>query len=263
MAGDSTTEENSAFWLDGHGRKVDILAKIFKIGNYPADKLTIYNEGYGARATQEFVGTNQFYSYDSDKTDYPNGTLDVAMKLNPDLLIFGYGINDATRGTLNGTLPSIPARVQMFERNLYEFLKRVRGTAAVNGRPAYGRDTDSLSIILTVPNTTNNPNGRHREDWHEYIRPIIFRAAREYQCAVVDFCQRYYDRDSTSLMWSSFNVSPYYDKHDGLHPTPYTNADMMSLMQEIVYPMGLWKVDDVSYPIMFRGKNTTISGDTV
>ena len=110
--GDSTTSENSSFWQAKYGRRVDILAKMFKIAQYPADKVIINNNGYGSRATGEWVGTGEFYYYESDKTEAPNGFLDKTMKQNPDLLIFGYGLNDASRNAAAGD--SVEVRVNRF-----------------------------------------------------------------------------------------------------------------------------------------------------
>ena len=92
--GDSTTEEGNAVWKNG-GRRVDMINKIMTtIGKYPADKLTINRNGYGARTTGTWVG--DYFNIVEDEAKYPNGTLDLTMQQNPDLIIFGYGINDAS-----------------------------------------------------------------------------------------------------------------------------------------------------------------------
>ena len=249
--GDSTTEESPPFWKDKFGRRVDIIAKMFKIAQYPVDKLIINNNGYGSRATGEWVGTGEFYSYESDKVDAPNGFLDKTMEQNPDLLIFGYGLNDASRNAVAGD--SVEVRVNRFVRNLREGLSRIRNdtTETVNGRPCYGRNADDLAIILCTPIMSNNSPNRLRENWIKFLREEIRKLSREFKCGYCDFSMRHYDH-KFSNMWSSYNVPPYYEKHDSLHPTPYANADFVSLLQDLILPVGLWKYDTSDVDIRFR-----------
>ena len=98
LDGDSVTQT---------GARNTIIEKIMRIGGFPSEQLTTNNNGYGNRSTQEYVGTGLYYPRDSDPDKYPwesdierfpNGILDDSMSQNPDLLIFGFGINDATRG---------------------------------------------------------------------------------------------------------------------------------------------------------------------
>mgnify|MGYP003597217641 CR=1 FL=1 len=110
----------------------------------------------------------------------------------------------------------------------------------MNGRPAYNRGPDDLCIILCTPIMANNGIYNTRDKWQKYIRAVVQRLAREYQCGFYDMSMRHYDH-SFSGSWSSFNVPPYYESHDGLHPTPYCNADFMSGIQDLLFPMGLWK----------------------
>ena len=249
--GDSTTSEDGDFWKAKRGRRVDIIAKMFKIAQYDTSKLIINNNGYGSRATGEWVGSGEYYSNESDLTDFPNGILDRTMKQNPDLLIFGYGLNDASRNADNGD--SIETRINRYVANVREGLTRIRSSAnsTVNGRPCYGRGHDDLAIILCTPVMSANSPYRFRGNWIKFLREELRKLAREFYCGFCDLSARHYDHEY-SKMWSSYNVPPYYENHDGLHPTPYTNADMISLLQDLILPVGLWKYDTSDVDIRFR-----------
>ena len=236
LDGDSVTQT---------GARNTIIKKIMRIGGFPSEQLTTNNNGYGNRSTQEYVGTGLYYPRDEDPDKYPwesdierfpNGILDDSMSQNPDLLIFGFGINDATRGRNgeHGVATNLEQRLQMFEDNLDEFLKRVRGSEPVNGRPAYNRSAENLSIILTVPTVPHQPGiARDRENWNQYLRPIIQKKCREYHCAFADFTMRHYDH-GFSPNWAN--------NGDMLHPTLETTADYMSVLQDLVYPIGMWNM---------------------
>ena len=162
--GDSTSEEGMAFW--NGGRRVDMIKKIMvTIGKYPANKLTINKNGYGSRTTGTYVGAFFNPSLSDDGINFPNGTLDESMKMNPDLIVFGYGINDAS----NTLFPNmtITEKLEQSKNWLEEALKRIRGNVSVNGRPAYNKSADELAVIICTPIQAENGNGRGREIWQQ------------------------------------------------------------------------------------------------
>lgn len=234
--GDSTSEEGMAFW--NGGRRVDMIKKIMvTIGKYPANKLTINKNGYGSRTTGTYVGAFFNPSLSDDGINFPNGTLDESMKMNPDLIVFGYGINDAS----NTLFPNmtITEKLEQSKNWLEEALKRIRGNVSVNGRPAYNKSADELAVIICTPIQAENGNGRGREIWQQYQRFIFMELARKYHCAFYDVSARHYDH-KFSNKWSQNNttndISP-----DNLHATPVCNADIFSGLQDLLFPICLWK----------------------
>lgn len=234
--GDSTTDEGLSLW--NGGRRVDMIKKLMcTIGKYPSENITINKNGYGARPTGTYVGEYFNPSFPRDSIDFPNGTLDVTMKQNPDLIVFGYGINDASLTLFPNT--TIQERLNQSEAWLEEALKRIRGNAPVNGRPSYNKSADELGIILCTPIQAENGNGRGRDIWQQYQRQIFMKLARKYHCAFYDVSARHYDHKFSGT-WSQNNTTTEI-KADALHPTPVTNADFMSGIQDLLFPMCLWK----------------------
>ena len=234
------TENHIQISIDGdstniwHYRK-SAISKIFRVGGYPSENITVTNNGFGSRSTQEYAGTGLYYSHESDKIDYPNGIIAVSMEQNPDLLIMGYGINDATIDYFNTEMFSIEQRIALYKQNMEEILQRVRGNQPINGRPAYNRNAEDLSIIICVPHTTHRSHGSimnlSRDTWTIYLRPVIQELCREYKCAYADFSLRHYDHEYSSN-WSKDG--------DRLHQTEVCTYDFMSIMQDLVYPICLW-----------------------
>ena len=236
--GDSTTEEGMYFWTGVNGRRVDMIKKIMcTIGKYPTDKITIHKNGYGARTTGTYVGAFFNPTHPSDVENYPNGTLDLTMQQNPDLIVFGYGINDASTNLFPDT--TIQERLDQSKAWLEEALKRIRGNVSVNGRPSYNKSADELAIILCTPIQAENGTGRGRDNWQQYQRQIFMELARTYHCAFYDVTARHYDH-KFSKNWSQ-NNSTNTRTPDSLHPTPWTNADIFSGIQDLLFPLCLWK----------------------
>lgn len=244
LEGDSITEgykplnssiQDSFLNMRGHH-----LKKIFKIGNYPMDKLTIVNNGHGGRNTSEYVG-NSTYGNPGIITSNPNGFIDAGMNNNPDLVIIAYGMNDAD--ITNTYLPSnLNERLKLYENNMREALQRIRGNKSVNGRPSYNRSLSDLSIIICNPTVSFRPNtGRSNDLWNQYIRVINQKLCREFYCAFCDFTFRTYDHKSDgSNNWSVVNA----DGTKGwIHPNKYSDAQITSMLQDLVYPMALWNIE--------------------
>ena len=235
--GDSTTYEG--FWNQGGERRTMIgrLLKRAGIGN-----VTIENCGYGSATTGHWVGSwvedglKDLEHPVCSRERYPNGTLETDMEYEPDLLIWSYGINDASTNLYPEE--TVPEKLERFERNLREGLGRIRGFEPVNGRPCYQKNADELAIILCTPVMTHTVSlGKTRDLWIKHMRRVIQRACRDYQCAFYDTAMRHYDH-AFSLKWS---MSTDGATCDGTHPRPACNADFVSGMQDLLVPICLWK----------------------
>lgn len=220
------------------------IKRIMKAGNYPLDKLVISNNGKGSRTTNEWVGTQSNYYYESDKATYPNGIIDNDGIKNADLVICAYGMNDAALGVSESnksvTIP-LYERLQTFENNYREALQRIRGSESVNNRPTYSRGVDECSIILCTPTCASNRSQRYLQNWHQYVRNIIFKLADEFQCAVCDFTlltPKWSNPDYT--LWST------YDSKGGktaIHPNKANTMFFTSALADLVYPICLHNID--------------------
>lgn len=217
------------------------IKKIMKIGGYPMENLTVINNGHGGRKTGEWVG-DPVYGSSSYISQYPNGFLDVAMSHNPDLLIVAWGMNDADK--TNNELKDLTTeeRIEVFKNHMIEGLERIRGNVSVNGRPAYNKSPSDLSIILCMPTVGGSTaTGRGNYLWNQYLREILMELCRKYKCAFADFTFRTYAHDSMSpRIWSSLTAT---GGRDNIHPNKYSNAQTMSLLQDLIYPVCMWKVD--------------------
>lgn len=247
LEGDSITEGYNSENNSGDAFK-DMrsfaIKRIMKAGNYPLDKLVISNNGKGSRTTNEWVGTQSNYYYESDKATYPNGIIDNDGIKNADLVICAYGMNDAALGVSESnksvTIP-LYERLQTFENNYREALQRIRGSESVNNRPAYSRGVDECSIILCTPTCASNRSQRYLQNWHQYARNIIFKLADEFQCAVCDFTlltPKWSNPDYT--LWST------YDSKGGktaIHPNKANTMFFTSALADLVYPVCLHNID--------------------
>lgn len=206
-AGDSTTE--NAFIRDKNFHRNNLAKKIMILGGYDESKIISLNHGHGANHTRNWLDTH----------------LANDMVENPDLYIFGYGLNDGGSNYFPGS--TIQERLDGFEQRLRDGLTQIRSSDGYNKKP------EEMAIILCMPVTTNNPDrGRIKEDWHNNVRPIIQKAARDFQCAFVDIALHQYDRTYSSE-WSS--------NGDNVHPDEVSTADYMSLFKELLIPYALQK----------------------
>ena len=227
LEGDSVTQGENG------GYRKKFIEKIMRIGGY--SNFTVFNNGKGSRSTNEWVGTGNYYAKDSDHTDFPLGILDVGMTQNPDIMICAYGLNDSVIDTTNLT---VKQRLDIFETNYREALERIRGSEPVNGRPAYNRSADDLCIILCMPTTCKesaHPD-RSKDKWHIYVKEIIMNLCREYHCAFCDFSYFMFDHNWSDC-WGSKN--PTYSPPT-LHPSPSYTMAYTSLIQPMLFPIGLW-----------------------
>lgn len=217
------------------------IKKIMKIGNFPMSNLTVVNNGHGGRKTGEWVG-DATYGASSVISQYTNGYLDVTMQSNPNLLILAYGMNDAdkTNSELKGL--TTEQRINVFKNHMIEGLERIRGNQPVNGRPSYNKPSSQLSIIICMPTVGGNENtGRGFELWNQYLRDILVELCRKYECAFVDLTYRTYAHNKMqSRIWSTLTTTGSFG---GIHPNKYSNAQIMSALQDLIYPICMWNVD--------------------
>lgn len=259
--GDSTTQE--AYLYMNRGRKSQIIEKIMTLGKYPSDLLTVNKNGYGSKASGDYVGS--YYSSvimgtggEPNAESHPNGLLANTMAQNPDLIIFGYGLNDfnryATATSANGNISmTIQERLDLFKSNIEEFLQRLRGDVAstINNRECYGKDEYDTAVILCVPIVATN-----HDKWHYYCRKMIQELCRKYRCGFFDPTIVNYDH-----LWNSnWSRSPFGTAGDGLHPNPWTNADFVSAIQPLLFPIGLWFGDNEKvYTVTYNLTNCEVS----
>jgi len=258
--GDSTTYEG--FW-NATGKRLELFAKIMTQGNYPVASFSIVNQGFGSATSGHWVGTwttdvlATLPNPPCSQVLYPNGTLADTMAKNPDLIIWNFGINDASTGLF--PTDTITQRLTRFENNLNEGLARIRGNVSINGRPSYNKSPDALAIILCTPITTYTPTlGKTRELWTKFTRRIIQKACRTYKCAFWDISMRHYDHDF-SVLWSTNTAET---GTDGTHPLPAVNADMVSSIQDLLYPLCMWKPDTAVITLPTPSAPTVTADDT-
>lgn len=261
--GDSTTQEEYLYM--NPAKRAQIIEKIMKLGGHT--NYTVHKNGNGSKATGDYVG--RYYSSDMfssqtgstpTATSHPNGLLATTMAQNPDLIIFGYGLNDYNRyrSGANGALwdssenLDLQGRLDLFKLCVEEFLQRLRGAVGttVNGRECYGKDEYDTAVILCVPISRAED-----EKWSYYCRKMIKDLARQYHCGVFDPTIVNYDHT-----WSDAWSTNPQGRADGTHPAPWTNADFMSAIQPLLYPMGLWFSSDESlHSATYNLTNCTLS----
>ena len=224
------------------GMKDYALKKIMKAGNYDLKKLSILNNGFGGRNTNEWVG-NPTYALPYYLQQYPNGFLQTSMEHNPDLLIIGWGMNDADKNHTKFAGLTLEQRLNLFKTNMEEGLKRIRGNTSVNGRPAYNKTVKDLAIIITLPTVGTVYNtGRTYVEWFQNVRPIIQELCRKYECAFADFTARTYAHNDMSIKtWSALNSDGV--TYGTIHPNKYSMAQIMSQLQDLIYPVCMWNID--------------------
>lgn len=224
--GDSTTE--CAGVSDG-GKRHQIIEKIFRIGKY--ENAIVHNNGRGSRCSGDYVGSD--FGNFGDNTNYPNGLIEISINQNPDLIIFMHGINDTDKNSYTLTLDE---RVTQFKNNVIEFLERLRGSVdtTYNDRPCYGKTVDDTSVILVNPFPYLHIGSTENDErflWSYRTSQVLRKLARQYGCGFFDLAQ----------VWYEHPLNAPKDLTDGNHPTAWTNSWMLSKIQELVFPMGLWK----------------------
>jgi hypothetical protein len=143
-----------------------------------------------------------------------DGYLTADLAGNPDLYILRWGLND-------GSYTPKANRLSVFTNALRSGLANIRASKTVQ----------QLSIILMMPNSTNDTvNGRDKE-WFDLIHPVIKKAARDYQCCFVDTYN--YLLDSTNVAWQD---TPMAEPTTHIHPLETGNAWIASLLSEALVP---------------------------
>ena len=224
------------------GMRDHAVKRIMKSGNYDLSKVEIFNNAIGGCSTNEWVGRTEYFK-ESFQTEeyyekYRNGMLAYGMKHNPDLMIVGFGMNDAKIEVDN---LSLKERLDLYERNFHEALDRIRGNVSINGRPAYNKSVDELSIIITNVTNTTADEHRYYENWQIYIRDLLANICREYKCAYADFTKLTYGyTDSSFTSWRQINTS---GNKVGLHPNKYQVAYWMSSLADLIYPVCMHNIE--------------------
>lgn len=263
--GDSTTQEEYLYMLPG--RRAQIIEKIMRLGGYPEASLTVHKNGYGSKATGDYIG--RYYSADMfssqiggtpNATSHPNGLLATTMAQNPDLIIFGYGLNDYNRyreGANSAMWDSslnldLQGRLDLFRSCIEEFLQRLRGDVGttVNGHECYGKTEYDTAVILCVPIV-----GTDTEKWSYYCRKMMKDLARTYHCGMFDPTFVNYDH-----AWNPAWARDQVGNPGGTHPAPWTNADFVSAIQPLLFPMGLWFGDwEKTYSVTYNLTGCSLS----
>jgi len=243
LDGDSTTANQVPQYGGVNDTFVDMrgygVKKIMKAGGYPLANLTVVNNGHGGRSSCEWVG-NATYGNPTYITSDPNGFLATSMAANPDLLIVAWGLNDADSTNTYFVGLNAKARLDLFELNMREGLRRIRGNVAVNGRPAYNKDVSALSIILCMPTIGGSPStGRGNENWNQYVREVVQKLCREFNCAFADMTMRTYAYTTMGSSWSSRTSTGTFDI---IHPNKWQTAQLTSMLQDLIYPVAAWNI---------------------
>ena len=125
---------------------------------------------------------------------------------------------------------------------MIEGLERIRGNVPVNGRPAYNKPIEELSIIICLPTVGGNEDsGRGNYLWNQYIREIIRPLCRKYSCAFADMTMRTYaHNDMSPRIWSTRTTNGGYGN---IHPNIWSSAHTMSMLQDLIYPVCMWNLD--------------------
>lgn len=247
LSGDSITQGYEPNWEGEEdcfiGMRNWAIRKIMKAGNFPQERLRVINCGVGGRNTNEYVG-NKNYPLWQWQAKYPNGFLDEDMKLNPDLYILAWGMNDADKTYSLFEGMTIQDRLNLFKENITEALKRIRGNSAVNERPAYNKTIADMSVIICMPTVGGDVStGRGNELWNQYVREFIRPLCRQYGCAFADLTIRTIDYQNMTIKnWSQYNSDGSYGN---IHPNKYANAQIMSALQDLIYPICMWNNGDI------------------
>jgi lysophospholipase L1-like esterase len=219
-AGDSTVE---GIGLESGYKISELLGNILSIYGYTG-AVTSINAGHSGEHSGNWVGA----AIPQQVAGTGNDRLATDMAGTPDLYIVRYGLNDGVNRL--HTVTSVAAKIAIYEANMREGLSRIRGSVSINGRDAYSKDVDALSIILVSPSTCDlsYSDGRTPEFLWE-VRNTLKLLAREFKCCFVDLYSYIYDGSWTG--WSNTN--------DKLHPNGVTNIGIANLFQDIIAPVNV------------------------
>lgn len=227
--GDSTTLGTGV--LDVNYQRHNLAKKIMTLGGYNPELITSINAGHGSQHTATWLGYADLDDETSDDITPVGGFLAEDMSRNPDLYVIGYGLNDGSKNHFKGL--TWQEKIDGFESRLREGLGRIRTNGTYQSGPSYNKSADELAIIICMPTSSNSANGGQTpQSWQDRIRPIIQRACRDFKCAFVDFTARQYDH-AFSSSWSG--------NGDYVHPNDIANADYMSMLADLLFPLLLHK----------------------
>lgn len=125
----------------------------------------LYGQLSKIKGVSNFTQLNNGHTGENS-TNWKNTFLPLDLAANPDLYIWRWGIND----------PYFGISLTTFESNLRSGLTTIRAS----------KNQSQLSILLMMPNTVSDEQNGRDEKWLEQIRPIIRKAARDFQCAFID-----------------------------------------------------------------------------
>ena len=197
FSGDSTTYGTS---ITDNNYKINNIARIY-LENNGVNQVTSINAGHENMDTSTWI--SQYIAEDLGN--------------NPDLYVLRWGTND-------GANQPIATRLDVFLTNLRNGLTTIRNQ----------KNADNLSIIIMMPNSTNDDNYHRNYAWYDEIYPHLVDIAREFQCCFIDTYHAMYD--STNVTWQDEVMGNDYTH---IHPLETANAWIVSLMSEALVPTAL------------------------
>lgn len=192
FSGDSTTYGTS---ITDANYKINALAKDF-IENNGGNICTSINAGHENMDTSVWLSTY----------------LDQDLAQNPDLYILRWGVND-------GSTQSLTTRLNTFVTNLKTGLAKIRTS----------KTADQLSIILMMPNSTDDDIHNRNSAWYDEIYPYLVQIARDYKCCLVD--TYHFMKDCKNVTWTD-------TQSDGthIHPLETANMNFITLLSDCLVP---------------------------
>lgn len=172
---------------------------VLRVGLQRRHDLTAVNAGHSGASTEDW------------RTLYLAGDL----ASNPDLYVLRWGFNDPFWGRT----------LEQFEVSLRSALATARASKPVS----------AMSILLMVPNTSNDTANGRDAAWMEATRPVIRRAARDYQCAFIDTFKLWEDTVNAANLWMDEPLGPGVV----IHPLNVMNSWIASKVGELIYPAAL------------------------
>lgn len=177
-------------WGQGHYMMSNVFARVAADKGHSVDSI---NMGVGGAYNDQWLSTY----------------LDQQLAQNPDLMVIRWGINDASTGHT----------IEQYATSLRAGLAKIRATRPVN----------NLSIILMTPNTAASDGGRD-EAWIEKCKPVVRKAARDFNCCFIDTYSIWADARSGTNIW--------LDSYT-LHPLWHMNVSIASMIADVVFESGL------------------------